>query len=265
MFGWWHERKTRASPGPEQLPCVPEGMRLYAVGDIHGRADLLEQLQGQMEQDAAQHQDKDLRLVYLGDYIDRGPQSREVLELLSSHRPAGVTTHFLMGNHEQAMLAFLADPLSAAQWLQFGGLATIVSYAAGEWEADADDLVETAAALRAALPEHQLAFLEGLELSRCFGDYLFVHAGIRPAVPLEQQQAQDLLWIREPFLSYAKPHPLMVVHGHHVGDAIDVRPNRICVDTGAYATGCLSCLILDGDKRLFLDTQRGGPQPLTSA
>lgn len=268
MFGWWRERKTTLSQEPA---CTPDGMRIYAVGDIHGRADLLERLQGQIERDAAQHADKELFLIYLGDYVDRGPQSREVLELLSRHRPLGLTTHFLSGNHEQAMLSFLRDPLAAAQWLEYGGLATIASYRnaaslmAGDWEADPDDLIETAAALRAAIPAHQQGFLEGLELSRCFGDYLFVHAGIRPGVPIERQQVQDLLWIRDPFLRYAKPHPFVVVHGHHVSETIDVRPNRICIDTGAYATGCLSCLILEGSERLFLDTQRGGPQPLTSA
>lgn len=259
MLGWWRERRSALSQEPAR---TPDGMRIYAVGDIHGRADLLERLQDQIEQDAARHPGKQLLLIYLGDYVDRGPQSREVLELLSRHRPLGASTHFLSGNHEQAMLSFLRDPLASAQWLGYGGWETIASYTGGAWEADPDDLVETAAVLRAALPEHQLAFLEALELSRCFGDYLFVHAGIRPGVPMERQQAQDLLWIREPFLRYTKPHPFVVVHGHHVGESVDVRPNRICVDTGAYATGCLSCLILDGAERLLLNTRQRGVMPL---
>jgi serine/threonine protein phosphatase 1 len=259
MLGWLRpKRKAEAAPAR-----TPDGMRIYAVGDIHGRADLVEQLQQQIELDAAQHPGKDRRLIYLGDYVDRGPQSREVLERLSTEPPAGVTTHCLMGNHEQAMLRFLADPAGYAQWLEYGGLATIESYTSGQWRMDPDDLGDIAAVLSDAVPAHQLEFLKGLELYRCFGDYLFVHAGIRPGVPLEAQQIEDLLWIRGEFLSATTPHPFVVVHGHHVGDAIDVRKNRICVDTGAYATGCLSCVILDGSDRFRMDTQEGGPVPLT--
>lgn len=259
MLGWFRgKRKTERAAAR-----TPDGMRIYAVGDIHGRADLLEQLQQQIELDAAQHPGKDRHLIFLGDYVDRGPQSREVLERLSNQPPAGVTTHCLMGNHEQAMLRFLADPAGFAQWLEYGGLATIESYTSGQWRMDTDDVVDLAAALNDAVPAHQLAFLKGLELYLCFGDYLFVHAGIRPGVPLKAQQTEDLLWIRGEFLSATSPHPFMVVHGHHVGDAIDVRKNRICVDTGAYATGCLSCLILDGSERFRMDTRQGGPVPLT--
>jgi serine/threonine protein phosphatase 1 len=237
-------------------------MRIYAVGDVHGRADLVQRLLGQIEADAAQHPDKDRRLVLLGDYVDRGPQSREVLELLSTFEGSGLSACFLMGNHEQAMLGFLADPVAMAQWFEYGGLETLASYGIAAPAREVDDLLETAAALRAALPAHQLAFLEGLELSRRFGDYLFVHAGIRPEVPLEAQEPRDLMWIRETFLSYDKPHPLMVVHGHHVTDGVDARANRIGVDTGAYATGCLSCLVLDGAQRWVMDTRRGEPLPL---
>ncbi|MEA3641105.1 MAG: metallophosphoesterase family protein [Lamprobacter sp.] len=237
-------------------------MRIYAVGDIHGRADLVEQLQHQIGQDAAEHAGKELHLIYLGDYVDRGPNSREVLELLSAKPPVGLVSHCLMGNHEQAMLNFLDDPVGAAQWLKYGGLETIESYTSDGWEIDPDDVTGMAMALRDALPEHQLAFLKGLELYQCFGHYLFVHAGIRPGVPLKAQRADDLLWIRGEFLNSAKVHPFVVVHGHHVGDAVEVHSNRICVDTGAYATGSLSCLILDGADRLRMDTREGGPFPL---
>ncbi|MBK1705933.1 hypothetical protein CKO40_15560 [Halochromatium glycolicum] len=251
-------RRT-ARPEPAR---APEEMRLYVVGDIHGRADLLEPLQARIEADAARYPDRDRWLIYLGDYVDRGPQSREVLECLSRPPAAALNRCCLMGNHEQAMLGFLADPLAGAHWLEFGGLATLSSYQVAPPTPDADGLLEAAAALRAALPAHHLAFLEQLELSRRFGDYLFVHAGIRPGVPLEAQAPQDLLWIREPFLSARKPHPLMVVHGHHVSVAVDVRANRIGVDTGAYATGRLSCLVLEGTGRWLLDTREGGPRPL---
>jgi serine/threonine protein phosphatase 1 len=237
-------------------------MRLYVVGDIHGRADLLQSVQAQVEADAARHPDRERWLIFLGDYVDRGPQSREVLEHLSGPPAAGLNRCCLMGNHEQALLSFLADPVAGAHWLEFGALATLSSYQVAPPPADVDGLLAAAAALRAALPAHQRAFLEQLELSRRFGDYLFVHAGIRPGLPLTAQTPQDLLWIREPFLSARRPHPLMVVHGHHITEAIDVRANRIGVDTGAYATGRLSCLVLEGTGRWLLDTRAGGPRPL---
>jgi serine/threonine protein phosphatase 1 len=262
ILGRLRDRSPKLSAEPAR---TPEGMRIYAVGDIHGRADLLERLNNQIQQDAAQHAEKALQLIYLGDYVDRGPQSQEVLELLTMQRPKGLTPHFLMGNHEQAMLSFLFDPLPSMQWLSYGGLATIASYAAGAWEVDRNDLLKTRAALRAAIPMHHRAFLQSLALSLRFGDYLFVHAGIRPDVPIEQQQALDLLWIRDRFLSHTKAHPFVVVHGHHVVETVDVRSNRIGIDTGAYATGCLSCLILDGAERLYLDTRQGGPRPLHEA
>lgn len=259
MFAWIHRRKPLMSL---ESARTPPGVRIYAVGDIHGRADLLEQLQSQIAQDTAKHPDKALQLIYLGDYVDRGPQSREVLELLTKRQLPGVATRFLLGNHDQVMLDFLREPLAGGYWFNLGGLATLVSYAVGDWTADPDDPAETAAALRAALPPHHHAFLQGLELSHCVGDFFFVHAGIRPAIPIAQQQARDLIWIRERFLSYTKPHPFVVVHGHHVSATVELCSNRIGIDTGAYATGRLSCLILDGAQRMLLDTQQGGPLPL---
>lgn len=299
MLSW---RRHRSAERLTPVPKVPDGMRLYAVGDIHGRADLLEQLLGLIAADAAQHPAQACWLLFLGDYVDRGPQSREVLELLTrlwqrgfaaaaqsadpgdqaestgtgppggadaaadpERAPEALSCGFLMGNHEQSMLHFLADPLGAAQWLEYGGLETLASYGVAAPAPDFDGLMEAGAALRAAVPAHHLAFLEGLELSRQFGDYLFVHAGIRPGVPIEDQEPADLLWIREPFLSHQKPHPLMIVHGHQIRDGVDLRLNRIGIDTGAYATGCLSCLVLDGAERWLIDTVQGGPAPIWGA
>ncbi|MBK1620991.1 hypothetical protein CKO42_21710 [Lamprobacter modestohalophilus] len=264
MLTWLQRPKQSKTLASAQ---TPPGVRIYAVGDIHGRADLLEQLQGQIEQDAARHPDKVRQLIYLGDYVDRGPQSREVLELLSRRRLPGVTSHCLLGNHDQAMRHFLRDPLTGAYWLELGGLATLLSYGVGVWSADPVDPAdppEIAAALRAAMPSHHQAFLQDLELSRCVGDFFFVHAGIRPRIPIAQQQPQDLIWIREHFLSDTKPHPYVVVHGHNARAAIELCSNRIGIDTGAYATGRLSCLILDGATRMLIDTQQGGPQTLPS-
>lgn len=259
MLGWLRKKPKAEASEPAR---TPDAMRVYAVGDIHGRADLVAQLQRKIELDAAEHPEKDMHLIYLGDYIDRGPESRAVLERLSTQPPAGLNTHFLMGNHEQAMLTFLAEPAGYAQWLEYGGLATVESYLSDRGPVDLSDLMELGAMLSDAVPAHQLEFLRNLELYLCLGDYLFVHAGLRPGVPLEDQQPDDLLWIRGEFLRSDSPHPYVVVHGHHVGDTIDVRANRICVDTGAYATGCLSCLILDGTERFRMDTLEGGPVPL---
>lgn len=259
LFDWWPIGRQSAPARPAR---TPDGTRIYAVGDIHGRADLLGEMQRKIEQDASYHADKHRVLIYLGDYVDRGPQSREVLERLSNHALDGIETHFLIGNHEQAMLGFLDKPLKFVDWLNFGGLATLASYGVPHGGQDADSLMLTAAALKAAIPAHQMAFLRQLERLYQVGDYLFVHAGIAPEVPIASQRTHDLLWIRGQFLNYTKPHPAMVVHGHHVTDNIDLRPNRIGIDTGAYATGCLSCLILDGTDRELLDSRSASAVPV---
>ena len=236
-------------------PRVPEDRRLYAIGDIHGRYDLLLALQERMLSDAAEHPDKHKAAIYLGDYVDRGPQSREVLEHLSTGTLPGVASIHLMGNHEHALLGFLRDPLAHSDWLQYGGPATLASYGIDASQSFLPSrLIQMARELQLALPPHQLQFLEQLETYRIFGDYLFVHAGIRPGVPLARQQPDDLLWIREAFLHYRKPHPHFIVHGHHISDRPEIRPNRIGIDTGAFATGRLSCLVLEGVERTFIDT-----------
>ncbi|WP_323696879.1 metallophosphoesterase family protein [Thiorhodovibrio litoralis] len=232
-------------------------MRIYAIGDVHGRADLLKQLVGLVAGDATQHSAQHRVLILLGDYIDRGPQSAEVLEYLSSAGMPLDEYHFLLGNHEQMLLGFLQDPLGHAYWLEYGGLATLGSYGVAHRGPDPDALIETAASLAAALPAHQRAFLEQLEYSCRFGDYFFAHAGIRPGVSPEEQDPRDLIWIRDTFLQHRKAHPLMVVHGHQALEEIDVRSNRIGIDTGAYANGRLTCLVLDGTARWIVDTVLG--------
>lgn len=262
MLEWLRARRTPVSRAPV-VARTPAGTRLYAIGDIHGRADLLDRLLGLIARDAARHTDKAGALIFLGDYVDRGPWSAEVLERLSTGALPLRERHFLMGNHEQMLLGFLHSPLEHARWLEYGGLATLASYAAPLAGRDADTLVDAAATLAAALPAHHRRFLEGLAYSHCRGGYLFAHAGIRPGVPIAAQEPHDLLWIREPFLRYRKPHPLTIVHGHHALEKIDARDNRIGIDTGAYATGRLSCLVLDGAERLVLDTEAGEPVPLS--
>jgi serine/threonine protein phosphatase 1 len=239
------------------------GRRIYAVGDIHGRVDLLDRLLVRIGTDAAKQGRSDLRkvVVFLGDLIDRGPNSREVVERLRNGPPdhpawAGFEWIVLRGNHESAMLDFLIDPAAGPMWLQNGGLATITSYVGRlpdpvpgpEW------LVRLRQALAEAVPAAHRQFLSNLPVSHEEGDYLFVHAGVRPGVPLDRQEASDLLWIRGEFLNSRSDHGRIIVHGHTVTREPEVRDNRIGIDTGAFATGRLTALVLEGTSRGFLST-----------
>lgn len=154
------------------------------------------------------------------------------------------------------MLGFMREPEVYSNWLDYGGLATLSSYGVASGHTDTRKaLRQMAHELTVSMPDHHLAFLDRLEMYRLLGDYLFVHAGIRPGIPIQEQSAQDLLWIRKEFLTFTKPHPSFVVHGHQICDAPDVRNNRIGIDTGAFATGRLCCLVLDGEEREFIDTR----------
>lgn len=244
------------SPGVHR-PALPEGHLLYAVGDIHGRLDLLEAILDRIEVDtrASGHVAR-RTLVFLGDFVDRGPDSRGVVDRVISGLPQGFDTHFLKGNHEAILLNFLDDARSLDNWLLNGGDATMLSYGV-----DTERLARLGApsetwrqAFAAALPEAHLRFFESLKLSVSFGDYLFVHAGVRPGVPLGAQSEADLIWIRAPFLDHAGPFDKIVVHGHTPGKDPVTRPNRIGIDTGAVFTGRLTALRLQGGAREFLQT-----------
>ncbi len=244
--------RSRASSTP---PRAPTGMRIYAVGDIHGRYDLLHALEQKILTDAADHAKSVKTVIYLGDYVDRGPESRAVVEHLSTRPLRGFNAIHLMGNHEQTLLGFLRDPVAHANWLLYGGLATLSSYGVDSSHQEAPSpLHQMARELRSRLPEHHLHFLEQLELYRVFEDYLFVHAGIRPGRPIQNQNPEDLLWIRDDFLRNRKRHAKFVVHGHQISDEPDVRDNRIGIDTGAFATGRLTCLVIDGEDKGFIST-----------
>jgi len=237
-------------------PKLPAGERLYAVGDIHGRADLLANLLYQIEADAAARDAAKTTLVFVGDYVDRGPDSRGVVELLLNGLPAPLDAHFLKGNHEAMLLDFVADPWRLDHWRRNGGDATMASYGvdvAGLRAAKASPEVWHAA-FTAALPESHLNFYSSLRLHVRAGDYLFVHAGLRPGVPLEAQDETDLIWIRHDFLDATEPFGPVVVHGHTPVDAPAVLPNRIGIDTGAVFTGRLTALWLQDGERGFLQT-----------
>lgn len=234
---------------------APTDCRVYAIGDIHGRADLLRALHRRIRADAAQAPGLDRRVVYLGDYIDRGAASREVLDILIDEPLPGFTSVHLSGNHEAMALDVLGDSRAAPRWLNDGGAATLKSYGlAGPPCWDPVAMADLGESLAAALPARHLAFLRGLRLSHSEGDYFFCHAGIRPGVALESQAREDLLRIRETFLESDADHSKMVVHGHSISDRVEPRPNRIGVDTGAWRSGRLSALVLEADTWRVLDT-----------
>lgn len=239
-------RKWRPSGAPPVPPAIPPGMRVYAIGDVHGCLAALQRLERVIEESAAAFPGE-VAIIFLGDYIDRGPHVSAVLDRLSEGHFAGYPTRFLLGNHEDIMLRALQEPELISAWLRWGGMATLASYGValpqGVPPIERDRLL--ASALYDALPPAHLDFLDRLELSATVGDYLFVHAGIRPRRPLEKQSRSDMLTIREPFLSNAHSLPLRVVHGHSVSFEPSILPHRIGIDTGAFATGRLSCVMLE--------------------
>jgi len=235
---------------------VPEGSRVYAIGDIHGRLDLLRRLHGMIGEDAASFAGPRKVLVYLGDYVDRGLQSRETVDYLLEDPLPGFERVFLMGNHERALLDFLADSRVALDWMTYGGDATLYSYGVGLEgpRSQPATLARAQEKFRANLPDSHFAFYQGLGLLHAEGDYIFVHAGLRPGVPIERQQERDVLWIRDEFLDSEENFGKVVVHGHSITRAPEVRKNRIGIDTGAFASDKLTSLVLEGETGRFLDT-----------
>lgn len=239
----------------DPVPRGKSGARAYAIGDIHGCLDLLDRLLAKIERDIAARPPKPTYLVFLGDLVDRGPASFGVVERLLGYRPNDVRTIFLAGNHEEVFLRVLGgEPEILADWLKFGGAQCVESYGL---DPTALQRMEPAAAvnlLRARVPQAHIRFIEEFADTFRFGDYLFVHAGIRPGVELAQQDQFDLRWIREPFLSHEEAHGLVVVHGHTISPAVEERANRIGVDTGAYQTGVLTALCIEEEDRRYLST-----------
>lgn len=226
-------------------PSLPAGLRVYAVGDIHGRLDLLEELLSRVDADLAQRPVTRPIFVFLGDYIDRGPSSRETIDRLLQRSELNECV-FLRGNHEQLAVNCLHNPRVINQWLRLGGAETLASYGLTLGHlTNQTKVAELQAAFHRALPRAHLNFFREQQTSFACGDFFFAHAGIKPRVALSRQTEQDLLWIREEFLTSKEDFGKIIIHGHTPTHAIEVRPNRINIDTGAYATGRLTCLVID--------------------
>jgi serine/threonine protein phosphatase 1 len=248
----WFTQRSSARPYR-----VPKGMRVYAIGDIHGRVDLLHSMMSLIDEDIQSFQGDRIIEVFLGDYIDRGWDSRAVIDTLCDMPEPARERVTLRGNHEEVLLSFLKDPKILEEWAEFGGLETLFSYGIQiSWK----DLKEAQENLHAlfcqALPDRHKNFFNDTELMVQWGDYVFVHAGLRPGLALDQQVKDDLLWMREPFLSQHHGLPVCVVHGHTPQETPDDRGYRIGLDTGAYVTHQLTCLVLEGKDKRFITTRQ---------
>ena len=237
-------------------PRLPDGVRIYAVGDLHGRSDLLDRVLWHIDRDLERHPTGRAIEVFLGDYIDRGPDSRGVLDRLIERNWSRELV-FLKGNHETYVLEFLQNPQVLDEWAQFGGFETLMSYGL---KPSMDSISATQEGLAIAfadvLPQSHRRFLKALRLSFSCGDFFFAHAGIKPGVPLIAQKEQHLVWIRDDFLHCEWDHGQIIIHGHTPVREPDVRSNRINIDTGAFATGRLTCLMLERDQAAFIAENR---------
>jgi serine/threonine protein phosphatase 1 len=244
------------------VPRVPEGSLIYAVGDVHGRADLLADMHEAILKDAREVECETKMVIYLGDYVDRGNDSKGVVDLLLDKPLPGFDSYYLMGNHEAFLLEFLIDMEAGPGWFFNGGLQTLHSYGVKlnkDDELSFDTLVRIQDEFLRKVPAKHLDFFRKLDFCRLEGDYFFVHAGIRPGIPLENQSDEDMLWIREEFLAYEEEFEKIIVHGHTITWEPEVKTNRIGIDTGAFASGVLTALVLEGRERDFLTVTGEGP------
>ena len=241
------------SPRPKRAQArLPKGIRVYAIADVHGRADLLDQAFRRIDADLASHPGSEIIEVFLGDYVDRGPYSREVIDLLIK-RGRDRMAICLTGNHETYLSEFLSNPAAFDNWKQYGGLTTLRSYGVrGPANPKPSEQSELSLELNRRMPSSHRGFLDSLKPFFTCGDFFFVHAGVRPGVSLAKQNINDLLLIRQEFLSHEGDFGKIIIHGHTPVREPDVRSNRINIDTGAYATGKLTCLRLEDDQISFV-------------
>ncbi len=236
-----------------RLPAVPEGTRYYVIGDIHGRLDLYDALIQAVEEDNTEQHSADTHIVLLGDLVDRGPDSAGVLARTRQWQTQR-SVRVLAGNHEEMFLTSLEKPEVLRHFLKHGGRETILSYGLPTKQFNAMTLEDLFDALPKIIPQSDLDYIADFEECIVAGDYLFVHAGIDPGVPIADQSRRDMLWIRDRFLSHEGPLEKVVVHGHTIFDRVMDCGNRIGIDTGAFRSGVLSALVLEGDQRRILQT-----------
>lgn len=254
MFSWIKNNK----PETRKPSSTPVNTRIYAIGDIHGRFDLLQKLHELIKQDASSGAENIRKvIIYIGDYIDRGLESKQVIDSFINGSVEGFERIFILGNHEYAMLNFLDDPAAGDMWCAWGGDATVQSYGVNVYNTQGKR-IETKAlqeAFKAAFPDEHFRFLKSLKTSHVEGDYLFVHAGVRPEVPMEKQTDKDLMMIRDEFI--ASNYPMQdktVVFGHTIFDEPSANNGKVAIDTGAYATGKLTAAVLEGTSLKFIST-----------
>jgi len=237
-------RFRRTTPRPRYV--VPEGMRVYAIGDVHGCVHELEDLLDAIDKDQGQAT-LETHLVFLGDLVDRGPSSADVIGLLRTGPLPADVAHFIMGNHEEVMIdCYEGGADASAAWLKYGGVETLESYGLKR-KAILDPSFDVPKSMRIAVPSSHIEFLKSFHDFVRLGDYLFVHAGIRPGVPVDDQWSRDFRWIRQGFLDSSTDHGCMIVHGHTIVAKTEFHKNRIAADTGCYLTGRLSAVALEGD------------------
>jgi len=240
----------------DRSPAGAPDYRAYVIGDVHGRLDLLEELLAKIHSEIQRRPAAKALLVFVGDLIDRGPSSAHVIERLRTYRREGVRPVFILGNHEEVLLRILrGESQLITKWRWFGGSECLQSYGVEPQQLAHLSDEEALAVIRGVIPKNHIQFLESFVDSCRFGDYLFVHAGIRPGIHLDQQSQADLRWIREPFLLDESDHGFVVVHGHTISPEVQDHPNRIGIDTGAYRTGVLTALAIEGHDRWFVDTR----------
>lgn len=248
----------KSAPEPRAIPVLPAGERVYAIGDIHGHAELLDKLLVSIVEDDAARPRAKTTVIFLGDLMDRGPDSAGVIDRAIAFAKANadnpdIQVRFLKGNHEEVFLRSASgDERATRHFIRMGGRETILSYPITLDEYDHMTVEELAQRLLTLIPRDHVDFVHDFENSIVIGDYAFVHAGVRPGVAIDEQRNSDLRWIREGFVNDNTPHDKMIVHGHTIFDDVDMQPNRIGVDTGAYRTGKLSALGLEGTERWVL-------------
>lgn len=253
MLNIFKTKPQRVQPVSSEK-TVSQG-RAYVIGDIHGCFDAMKDLLVKIEADIKTAPISDVKIIFLGDLIDRGPHSREVVDYLMTYKPSFAELVFISGNHEEVMLKVLDGNLSAVKsWFQFGGRECVRSYGVdnlGEIHLHPDRLVER---IQKAVPQTHYEFIKGFRNYYIYGRYLCVHAGIRPKVSLEEQSSTDLRWIRDSFLNYRKPHPYIIVHGHTIVPFPEHHSNRIAIDTGGYTGNPLTAVRLEGHDVTFIQS-----------